>query len=346
LTLKTVRYYAPEQAQGKKLTPAVDVYSLGIVMYEMFTGTLPFDGNTPLAVAMGHSQDIPKSPSHLNPAIPRELERIILRCLEKDPAARYQTGEALCQALGALSLERSDTIAMRSASAPGSSETPTAPIVIASARRPRWRRRALGGALATLALVVLIGTPLAAKRGWFGSRQSPASVPPAAHTGAKASGTVPDTTVTTPSSGDTRSGDGSRAGGSVGVRPSDAAGGTASVHHLAHPSPAASSTAVNTPGQATSASTALATPAAPDKERGFGTVHLDTKPPATLYTFQALDDGRVIRGRTPLTGPITLPVGTYAVIISARYCASYRDTVHIAMNHAAPPLKVRLVCGE
>src|SRR5262249_1835266 len=163
----------------------------------------------------------------------------------------------LCQALGALSLERSDTIAMRSASAPGSSETPTAPIVIASGRRPRWRRRALGGALAVLALVVLIGTPLAPKRGWVGARLGHASAPVAPHPGGKARGIVPDPSVATPARGDAGSADGSRGGGaSAGGRPSDAAGGTASVPRLAPPSPAASSTAVITPGQATTASTA------------------------------------------------------------------------------------------
>ncbi|HEU5347596.1 MAG TPA: Stk1 family PASTA domain-containing Ser/Thr kinase, partial [Ktedonobacterales bacterium] len=99
MTLGTVQYYAPEQAQGEIVTPAADVYALGIVMYEMLTGKTPFDGDTPVAVAMRHIQDIPEPPSHLNPAIPRELERIILRCLEKDPRDRYPNGDALAYAL-------------------------------------------------------------------------------------------------------------------------------------------------------------------------------------------------------------------------------------------------------
>ncbi len=99
MSLETVRYYAPEQAQGKRVTPASDIYMLGIVMYEMLTGTVPFDGNTPVAVAMRHIQDIPEPPSHLNPAIPHELEWIILRCLEKDPRNRYLNGNELVKAL-------------------------------------------------------------------------------------------------------------------------------------------------------------------------------------------------------------------------------------------------------
>lgn len=99
MTLGTVQYYAPEQAQGEIVTPAADIYALGIVMYEMLTGKTPFDGDTPVAVAMRHIQDIPEPPSHLNPEIPRDLERIILRCLEKDPRDRYPNGDALAYAL-------------------------------------------------------------------------------------------------------------------------------------------------------------------------------------------------------------------------------------------------------
>ncbi|HET8908608.1 MAG TPA: protein kinase [Ktedonobacterales bacterium] len=99
MTLGTVQYYAPEQAQGEIVTPAADIYALGIVMYEMLTGKTPFDGDTPVAVAMRHIQDLPEPPSRLNPEIPRELERIILRCLEKDPRDRYPNGDALAYAL-------------------------------------------------------------------------------------------------------------------------------------------------------------------------------------------------------------------------------------------------------
>jgi eukaryotic-like serine/threonine-protein kinase len=99
MTLGTVQYYAPEQAQGEIVTPAADIYALGIVMYEMLTGRTPFDGDSPVAVAMRHIQDIPEPPSHLNQMIPRELERIIMRCLEKDPRDRYPNGDALAYAL-------------------------------------------------------------------------------------------------------------------------------------------------------------------------------------------------------------------------------------------------------
>jgi len=101
MTLGTVQYYAPEQAQGEIVTPAADVYALGIVMYEMLTGRTPFDGDTPVAVAMQHIQDSPIPPSQYNPNIPPALEDIIMRCLEKVPEMRYRNGSVLAQALAA-----------------------------------------------------------------------------------------------------------------------------------------------------------------------------------------------------------------------------------------------------
>lgn len=105
MTLGTVQYYAPEQAQGEIVSPAADVYALGIVMYEMLTGRTPFDGDTPVAVAMQHIQDPPTPPSQLNPGIPPVLEDIILRCLEKVPEMRFRDGNVLARALETLGEE-------------------------------------------------------------------------------------------------------------------------------------------------------------------------------------------------------------------------------------------------
>jgi serine/threonine protein kinase len=98
MTLGTVQYYAPEQAQGEIVTPAADVYALGIVMYEMLTGRPPFDGDWPVAVAMQHIQDAPIPPSQFNPSISAALEEIILRCLEKVPEMRFRDGSQLARA--------------------------------------------------------------------------------------------------------------------------------------------------------------------------------------------------------------------------------------------------------
>ena len=112
MTLGTVQYYAPEQAQGEIVSPAADVYALGIVMYEMVTGHPPFDGDSPVAVAMQHIQDVPTPPSHLNPNLPPALEEIILRCLEKVPEMRFRDGSQLARALESLAdSELGETVA-------------------------------------------------------------------------------------------------------------------------------------------------------------------------------------------------------------------------------------------
>ena len=88
IMIGTPRYMSPEQCEGGVLTPASDVYSLGIILYEMLTGVTPFDGATPLAVAMQHFSKPPRPLSDLNASVPPELERVVLRALEKQPGAR------------------------------------------------------------------------------------------------------------------------------------------------------------------------------------------------------------------------------------------------------------------
>jgi eukaryotic-like serine/threonine-protein kinase len=101
-SLNTVPYYPPEQAMGEIVTPAADVYSLGSTMYEMLTGHPPFDGDSPVAIAMQHIQERPKPPRQYNPAVPTALEEIIMRCLEKEPEMRFRDGSELARSLAAL----------------------------------------------------------------------------------------------------------------------------------------------------------------------------------------------------------------------------------------------------
>lgn len=88
-------YFAPEQAAGEAPTPASDVYSIGIVMFELLTGELPFIGGTYEELAMAHFQQPPPSIQGYNPALPLELDRIINKVLSKEPAGRYRTADQL-----------------------------------------------------------------------------------------------------------------------------------------------------------------------------------------------------------------------------------------------------------
>ncbi len=97
--LGTAHYVSPEQTQGKELGPTTDIYSLGIVMYESATGQVPFQGDDAISVALKQVSEQPKPPSQLNPNVDPSLEAIILKCMQKDPAARFQTADELNRAL-------------------------------------------------------------------------------------------------------------------------------------------------------------------------------------------------------------------------------------------------------
>ena len=98
----TPRYMSPEQCDGADLTPAADVYSLGVILYELLTGTVPFSGSTPLSIAMKHTSEAPRSLRDFVSTIPPSLEQLVLRTLEKDPADRPANAEEFRKELLAL----------------------------------------------------------------------------------------------------------------------------------------------------------------------------------------------------------------------------------------------------
>ena len=95
----TAQYLSPEQAQGKPVDARSDLYSIGIVLYELLTGRVPFDAESPVSVALMQVSETPVPPMELNPEVPPALDAVTLRAMEKDPARRYQDADEFIAAL-------------------------------------------------------------------------------------------------------------------------------------------------------------------------------------------------------------------------------------------------------
>jgi serine/threonine protein kinase/Tfp pilus assembly protein PilF len=91
----TPEYMSPEQAEGKDVNESTDLYSLGVILFEMVTGQLPFEGDTPLSIAVKHKTESPPDPQVVNPHISKNLRKFILKCLEKDPKKRCRNAEEM-----------------------------------------------------------------------------------------------------------------------------------------------------------------------------------------------------------------------------------------------------------
>ncbi len=168
----TAQYLSPEQARGAAVDQRSDLYSVGILLYEMLTGTVPFTGDSPVEIAMKHLSDTPRPPSLQRPEIPPDLDMVVLRALAKNPDDRFQTAEEMdaeldrvAQGVGVTAETADAATAVLSGTA--LSNAPTAvvpPRRPPAAARPSYRyadpparRRPIWPWLLALLLVVLAG---------------------------------------------------------------------------------------------------------------------------------------------------------------------------------------------
>jgi beta-lactam-binding protein with PASTA domain/predicted Ser/Thr protein kinase len=133
----TAQYLSPEQARGASVDQRSDIYSVGIVLYELLTGRLPFTGETPLEIAMKHLSEVPKPPSSLRPEVPPDLDMIVLRALAKDPAERFESAEEMDEELARVAgggAVTSETAEAATAVLAGAGIAESAPTIVS--RRP------------------------------------------------------------------------------------------------------------------------------------------------------------------------------------------------------------------
>jgi tRNA A-37 threonylcarbamoyl transferase component Bud32 len=208
----TPAYMAPEQGLGKKADARTDIYALGIVLYQLVTGRVPFRAETPIAVIRMHIDDPLPLPRQLNPGLPEAVERVILRALAKDPAERYSSAAEMVRALQQAAAPAAPatfrappplrvrlgrggaavaTPTVRSAplsrppsypypppvalGAPATTPLPLPPGAIAAARRSRKKGWIIGGAV--VALVVLVAGLLSLAQAWPGAQPAPSASP-------------------------------------------------------------------------------------------------------------------------------------------------------------------------
>jgi serine/threonine-protein kinase len=186
--LGTAHYVSPEQAQGRVLTPASDLYSLGVVLFEAATGKLPFDADSPVAVALKQVNEPAPLPRQINPNIDPGLEAIIVTAMAKDPSARYDTAEEMRRDLLRVVQGRDVTttpavpVEVGAAAAGPLQHTAVMPQVSgdsyegatpSAARRPQPRRRAVWPWVLLAVLLVAGGLALAASNGLLGAQGVP-----------------------------------------------------------------------------------------------------------------------------------------------------------------------------
>jgi eukaryotic-like serine/threonine-protein kinase len=378
MVVGTPQYFSPEQARGQPLDGRADIYSLGVTLFKAATGVLPFQGEDWYEIARQHIEEPAPRPRSFNPALSRGIEHVILKCLAKDPAHRYPTGDALHTELMQL---------LGRASSPDGDPTVVIPTPAASREaleitRPKRIRAPLSRSVAAgVGALILImagfGVNAIHQRDVAAATSPHDTVVAAPKSSPDAFSTAPSTPLAAPADSIPADAVASSSGRTVArnnintrkpapktservlrvIGPVDAVinvdgsvvgRGTwhseniaSGVHHVivSLSAPAACSSAQDARDVRVTESGTTTVQLTP---RRCGTFALDAAPAGARYTL--MSGGREIAsGAVPLTAPVLVTEGTYALHVSAKYCADYSGSVSISSGTMARE-RVRLIC--
>ena len=347
MVMGTPQYFAPEQARGLALDGRADIYSLGVTLFKAATGSLPFTGEDWYEIARQHVEEKPPRPRSLNASISRELEDVILRCLEKDPENRYPSGESMCEDLADILQERGESAAMRTVT------VPTAATLPPGTQAPKLRRRRRGVSPMTwffvaLAAVIVLAVGLSLT---VGSDDSPSPGPSQAEAKEPAQGSV----LAIPAGGSAtprrvlaiRAPEGAK----IMIGNDTVATGSWTTDTLAPgkynvsasiPTRTSCPYAVD-PKTVTVSDTGTVSVELTPRDCGWIAVHPRyggkfDNPELSLSTL-GWNRKYPIRGTTPVR--VKVPIGQHQLLITARYCYPFRDTRAVrAQNDSTNPLQV------
>lgn len=331
MVVGTPQYFSPEQARGLQLDGRADLYSLGVTLFKSATGVLPFQGDDWYEIARQHVEDQPPRPRDLNPALSKGLERIILRCLEKDPDDRFPNGEALCTELSQLLPDRGEVTTARTLMIPAvdtlEQQTPRHPIRYA-ARRLRKRGVVLT-AIAGVAAVGVLSATLRSRETASEAEAAPfaqqdsATVDTARRVAVQPLAPPPSLEIVAP-------GDAAVAidGTDVGTgrwRTDTLRPGTyivsASIKSLDR---CPTARAIDTVFLRTTGDTSITL-----SPRACGYLALQSTPERSEYSLSTPTGATVREGFLPIRDSLLMPVGRYRVRLHRRYCSEFNDSVRI-----------------
>ena len=350
MVVGTPQYFSPEQARGLTLDGRADIYSLGVTLFRAATGELPFKGEDWYEIARQQVEDKPPRPRTINQTISKELEKIILTCLEKDPDDRFQSGEQLCQALAKLLQERGENVTAVRTLAHPAVETAPSPMK-AIPRLKKAQRRLLVRGTAALGALILVGWGTAAfVRSRNEGTAGAASVPSSAEPGPTATAPVIGTATTNVPAQAVRVLMVQAPGATIlidGQRVGEGSFQTASLTPGVH---VVTARVAPMPGcQSTSVTERIVLPDSGVKNvslapRACGTISLTITPAGAKWTLSS--PGQRTESGTALFGPPrVVAAGEWRLRVDAIGCASYDGTIRVAPG-ASESRRVRLLCGE